>query len=416
MNKALTFILTPYNKNSIAALTGALETDPRTEALPLHFIRSRGDWVRRVTRLDRSHEHLIVALSFATPNAPAVTQELDRLRTLDLPGVTVIAGGPHPSGDPQGTLDMGVDAVVVGEGESTLPSLVKRWLAEESIVGLPGVVTRDANGQFVHGPRPPRVDLDEYPPCGLRHRRFGPIEISRGCPWACSFCQTPFLFGGRMRHRSVEAIAAWLDLACAAGYRYARFVTPDALAYGSEDGKMPNLAAIEQLLREAGRRVGRDQVYFGSFPSEVRPENVTPQTVALVTKYAANDNLVFGAQTGSPRLLRVLRRGHTVEDVYRATELTVQARLIPYVDFIFGLPGETEEDRELTLRMIADLTAMGGVIHSHTFMPLPGTPLAHAQPGRVDPQWHTLLDRLASQGQHIGQWRKQEQLAALVGT
>ena len=416
MNKALAFILTPYNKNSIAALTGVLETDPRTEALPLHFVRTRGDWVRRVARLARNHERLIVALSLATSNAPAVAQELARLRTLDLPGVTVIAGGPHPSGDPPGTLDMGVDAVVVGEGEITLPALVERLLAEESIAGLPGVVTRDANGQIVHGPRPPRVDLDDYPPCGLRHRRFGPIEISRGCPWACSFCQTPFLFGGRMRHRSVEAIAAWLDLACAAGYRYARFVTPDAFAYGSQDGKTPNLEAIERLLWEAGRRVGRDQVYFGSFPSEVRPENVTPETVALVTKYAANDNLVFGAQTGSPRLLHSLRRGHTVEDVYRATEVTVRAGLIPYVDFIFGLPGETEEDRELTLRMIADLTAMGGVIHSHTFMPLPGTPLAHAQPGRVDSQWHTLLDRLASQGQHIGQWRKQEQLAALTST
>lgn len=414
MKRALAFVLTPYNKNSIAALTGVLETDPRTEDLALHFVRSRGDWVLKMTRLARHHEKLIVALSFATPNAPGVAQELARLRTLDLPGVTVIAGGPHPSGDPEGTLNMGVDAVVVGEGESTLPTLVERLLSEESIVGLPGVITRDASGQVVKGPRPPRVDLNEYPPCGLRHRRFGPIEISRGCPWACSFCQTPFLFGGQMRHRSVEAITAWLDLACVAGYRYARFVTPDAFAYGSVDGKTPNLEAMERLLWETGRRVGRDQVYFGSFPSEVRPENVTPETVALVKKYAANDNLVFGAQTGSPRLLRALRRGHTVKDVYRATEVTVRAGLIPYVDFIFGLPGETEEDRELTLRMIADLTAMGGVIHSHTFMPLPGTPLAHAQPGRVDPQWYTLLDRLASQGQHIGQWRRQERLAILA--
>ncbi|MDY7039550.1 MAG: TIGR04013 family B12-binding domain/radical SAM domain-containing protein [Chloroflexota bacterium] len=416
MSKALAFILTPYNKNSIASLTGALETDPRTETLPLHFVRARGDWVHCVARLARNHERLVVALSFATPNAPTVAHDLTRLRALDLPGVIVIAGGPHPSGDPQDTLDMGVAALVVGEGENTLPALVERLLIEESVAGVPGVVTRDAGGQIVHGPRPPRVHLDEYPPCGLRHRRFGPIEISRGCPWACGFCQTPFLFGGRMRHRSVEAIAAWLDLACAAGYRYARFVTPDAFAYGSEDGKTPNLEAIERLLWEAGRRVGRDQVYFASFPSEVRPENVTPETVALVTKYAANDNLVFGAQTGSPRLLRSLRRGHTVEDVRRATEVTVQAGLTPYVDFIFGLPGETAEDRELTLHMIADLTAMGGVIHSHTFMPLPGTPLSHAQPGRVDPQWHALLDRLASQGQHIGQWRKQERLATLAST
>ena len=44
-------------------------------------------------------------------------------------------------------------------------------------------------------------------------------------------------------------------------------------------------------------------------------------------------------------------------------------------------------------------------------MPLPGTPLEDATPGRVDPALHPLLDRLASQGHQIGQWRKQEKLA-----
>ncbi|MGD2207588.1 MAG: TIGR04013 family B12-binding domain/radical SAM domain-containing protein, partial [Anaerolineae bacterium] len=47
----------------------------------------------------------------------------------------------------------------------------------------------------------------------------------------------------------------------------------------------------------------------------------------------------------------------------------------------------------------------------HTFMPLPGTPLEDAPPGRVDPALHPLLDRLASQGHQIGQWRKQEEIA-----
>jgi radical SAM superfamily enzyme YgiQ (UPF0313 family) len=136
--------------------------------------------------------------------------------------------------------------------------------------------------------------------------------------------------------------------------------------------------------------------------------------LALVTRYAANDNIAFGAQTGSPRLLRALRRGHTVGDIYQAAELALQAGLKPIIDFIFGLPGETEEDQQLSLRLMEHLAAMGATIHSHTFMPLPGTPLADAPPGQVTPEVESILGRLSKDELHIGQWRKQEELAAAV--
>jgi radical SAM superfamily enzyme YgiQ (UPF0313 family) len=152
-------------------------------------------------------------------------------------------------------------------------------------------------------------------------------------------------------------------------------------------------------------------VYFGTFPSEVGPETVTPEVVALVRRHCGNDNLIFGAQTGSDRLLHALRRNHTVGDVYRAAEVIVRGGLTPVVDLIFGLPGERAEDVAATLRLMEDLVALGAVLHTHTFMPLPGTPLEHAPPGRVDPALHPLLDRLASEGHQIGQWRKQEALA-----
>jgi B12-binding domain/radical SAM domain protein len=217
-----------------------------------------------------------------------------------------------------------------------------------------------------------------------------------------------------MRHRSVEAVAHWVREGVVAGYSYLRFVAPDAFAYGSPDGRTPNLEAIERLLFEMNQLMERELIYFGSFPSEVRPENVSAEALALVTRYAANDNIVFGAQTGSPRLLKELQRGHTVQDVYRAAEFTLRAGLKPIVDFIFGLPGETEEDQRLSLRLMEDLAAMGATIHSHTFMPLPGTPLADAPPGWVTPEVESILGRLGKDGLHTGQWRKQEELAATI--
>lgn len=196
------------------------------------------------------------------------------------------------------------------------------------------------------------------------------------------------------------------------GYSYVRFVTPNAFAYQSEDnGRTVNLDAIDQLLRGMAALVGKDQVYFGTFPSEVGPETVTPEAVALVKRHCGNDNLLIGAQSGSDRLLQEVHRRHSVADVYYAVEVIVAGGLVPIVDVIFGLPGEEGKDLAATVRLMEDLAAKGAVLHTHTFMPLPGTPLEDAPPGRVDSDLHPLLDRLASQGHQIGQWRKQEEIA-----
>jgi B12-binding domain/radical SAM domain protein len=409
----LAFVANKHNLNSIAALTGALEVDARTRTLPLHFLWQDGRLQSHLGRLAGEGQRLVVALSLATadlPDVPALMADLRALR----PAPFVVAGGPHPSARPTELLELGADAVVVGEGEEALPALLNRVLAGGSPAGLPGVATLDGDGAPVRGPRPEPIDLDAYPPLGVAHRRFGPIEITRGCPCACAFCQTSFLFGGRMRHRSVAHVVAWVERAMARGYSYVRFVTPNAFAYQSEDnGRTANLDAIERLLREMAALVGKELVYFGTFPSEVGPETVTPEAVALVRRYCGNDNLIFGAQTGSDRLLRALRRSHTVADIYRAAETIASGGLTPIVDLIFGLPGEEAEDVAATLRLIEDLVAMGAVLHTHTFMPLPGTPLENAPPGRVDPALHPLLDRLASQGHQIGQWRKQEGIARI---
>jgi B12-binding domain/radical SAM domain protein len=407
----LAFVANKHNLNSIAALTGALEADARTSTLPLQFLWQDERLMPRLRALGQETGRLIVALSFATANLPETAALLGELRELE-PEPFVIAGGPHPSARPGQVLQLGAGAVVVGEGEQALPALLERLLAGEPAAGLPGVAMLAANGGLLQGPRPKPVDLDEYPPLGVEHRRFGPIEITRGCPCACAFCQTSFLFGGRMRHRSVENVVAWVRQAMDRGYSYARFVTPNAFAYQSEDnGRTVNLVAIESLLREMAALLGKERVYFGSFPSEVGPETVTPEAVSLVRRYCANDSLIVGAQTGSDRLLRALHRSHTVADAYHAAEAIVAGGLRPVVDLIFGLPGEEAEDVAATLRLMEGLVGMGAVLHTHTFMPLPGTPLEDAPPGKVDPALHPLLDRLASQGHQIGQWRKQEEIA-----
>ena len=149
-------------------------------------------------------------------------------------------------------------------------------------------------------------------------------------------------------------------------------------------------------------------------PSEVRPEHVNPDTVKLVKKYADNDNLVIGAQSGSQRLLDVVHRGHDVESIYKAVDATLLAGLKVNVDFIFGLPGETDENMSSTLKVIKDLHQSGAKIHAHTFIPLPQTPLKDENTVRTSSALRKEINRLCANGMIYGLWRKQEKMASMI--
>jgi B12-binding domain/radical SAM domain protein len=292
-----------------------------------------------------------------------------------------IAGGPHPSACYREVARY-ADYVVVGEGEYTLPALLSA--IEDGRQIPPGVATESGYEPARH-----TVLLDGHPPFS---RIKGFIEISRGCPFGCGYCQTPRLFGRCMRHRSIDEISRY-----ASQYRDIRFVTPNAFAYGS-DGVHLRFEKVERLLRGL-----TGNVYFGTFPGEARPESIRPASLDLIVDYCANTRLHFGAQSGSDQVLRRLHRGHTVADVISAVELCEGYGLMPVVDFILGLPFETDEDQAATLDLITRVTRRGKA-HIHYFMPLPGTPLADCQPRTLLPQTEKILGRLALGGRITGSW------------
>ena len=405
---ALAFITNSANKNSIAALAGLIEAQSSLDGLSLRFLKSGGHLALRLGRTLAGYERTIVAYSFCTPRRAQVRQEMLQLRSLTAEAgssIYWIAGGPHPSGAPEDTLRMGFDYAVTGEAEETFLALLSRLLSDGDPSEVRGVATLQG-GEYLYTGRARLVrDLNEYPPFAPQHHRYGPIEITRGCPFACRFCQTSRLLGGSPRHRSPEIVAMWSERALADGVPFMRFVTPNALAYGSSDGREPDLSALEELLTRVGRVMGKEHVYLGSFPSEIRPEMVTDEAVRLIKRLAGNTNISMGAQSGSQRILDAMQRGHTVDDVYRACHIVLRHGLMPNVDVIFGLPGETRDDRDLTIQLVERLTDLGARIRTHAFIPLAGTPLAGEEPGVIDEQTDRLLGRLARDRQQHGSRR-----------
>jgi B12-binding domain/radical SAM domain protein len=263
---------------------------------------------------------------------------------------------------------------------------------------LPGFVSRTARG-----PRLPLADLDAFAPFAVKHRRFGPIELTRGCIYACRFCQTPFINKARFRHRSVDNVRYWVREMAGAGKRDVRFISPTSLSYGSTDETV-NLDAVEALLAGCREEMTPSmRLYFGTFPSEVRPEHVTPEALRVLKRHVDNDNLIIGGQSGSDDILKSSHRGHDVEAIERAVRVCVEGAFVPNVDFILGLPGETPQHVEQTLKLMERLTSVGARVHGHTFMPLPGTPFRAAAPGDIDAKTTVELDRLKV----YGHWKHQ---------
>lgn len=400
------------NQYSFNALLGAAEDEELLDLINVFFVKDPKQVHDKLRDLLHIDTKIMVAFSVVTFQVPEVINIVSSLRKkISSKKILWIAGGPHATGDPIELLSNGFDIVIRGEGEKVFTDLLKSIISKTDFETINGIGF-SKQGKYHLNPIGKRPDINAYSPFSIKYEKFGPIEISRGCPWTCSFCQTPFIFGVHVRHRAVPIICRYVKLMKSKGLTDIRFITPNAFMYGSRDGKTINLNAIENLLNSIRSTLGEEgRIYFGTFPSEVRPEHVTPETLELVKRYCNNDNLVMGAQSGSDKMLKYIHRGHSVDELIDAVELTLKSGLKANVDLLFGLPREKEEDTCLTLQLAKKLSVMGARIHAHTFMPLPGTPFWNMPPGKIDPRVKKEIEQLISIGKLYGNWRYQEKIA-----
>jgi B12-binding domain/radical SAM domain protein len=365
----------------------------------------------------RAADRVLVCWSFYSPDVATVADELREIRaTVPDPDhrITHLAGGVHAMAEPAATLGLGFDLVATGEGEQIAVDVVAALVDGHPLADVAGLAWLDGDGALVRTAPATRHPLDTFPPFAAQRRRYNPIEITRGCIYACRFCQTPYAFKATFRHRSVEAVADAVTHLRSRGMHYVRFLTPTSLSYGAT-GETPDLGALEALLAACRHAIGPDgKLYFGTFPSEVRPEHVTDETMALITRFCDNRSVQIGAQSGSEAVLASSKRGHDVDAVERAVRIALAHGLRPDVDLLFGLPGETDADARASLALAERLGSLGARMHGHTFLPLPGTPYRSAAPGAVSDAVRLDLERLAARGALYGQWARQERLAVTL--
>jgi B12-binding domain/radical SAM domain protein len=384
-NAKFIFLKNRFNKFSIRALITSFEKFFPT----LNYLLLDED--ESLYKLTFSDE--VLFFSFNTINAIKSIEMAKNLKS-KFNQITTVCGGAHPSAKKESLLNM-FDCVCVNEGEYILKEIVELYLSEKKVSGI------FENKKIVN-----LDDFDTYP---KKVKMFGAIEIMRGCQFKCAYCQTPMLFSKGLRCRSIENILHGVSYSFSHGKKDYRFITPDAASYMYKNGV--NIDAIYNLLSGIKKVTdNKGRIFFGSFPSEINPYFVNEDLVKVLKEFCSNKRVVIGLQSASPLQLRKMNRSPNISKIEETIELFLKYNFIVDVDFIFGLPYETEESIEETFSWI--LKWINRVrIHSHYFMPLPGSLWENEMPTEIPEKFVKLISQLEGKGKLFGQWNIQSKFS-----
>ncbi|WP_416187104.1 tRNA (N6-isopentenyl adenosine(37)-C2)-methylthiotransferase MiaB [Hafnia paralvei] len=197
------------------------------------------------------------------------------------------------------------------------------------------------------------------------------VSIMEGCNKYCTYCVVPYTRGEEVSRHADDVLFEIAQLA-AQGVREVNLLGQNVNAYRgpSFDG---DICTFAELLRLVAAIDGIDRIRFTtSHPIEFTDDIIavyedTPELVSF---------LHLPVQSGSDRILNLMKRTHTVLEYKSIIRKLRKARpdILISSDFIIGFPGETQEDFEQTMKLIAEVNF--DVSYSFVFSPRPGTPAA----------------------------------------
>jgi anaerobic magnesium-protoporphyrin IX monomethyl ester cyclase len=336
-------------------------------------------------------------------------------------GVPVVLGGSHPTVLPEQSLNYtGADMAAIGEGELTLVRVMDALKGKGSLSDIPSLAWRE-NGRIAVNPRAELIaEIDGLPIPDRsfinRSEYFGEVLLTgRGCPFDCAYCASRNIWGRKVRMRSVSSIIEELEIL--------RRVAESEQPWESELGR--TRAGEEPFDSRPGRWVVKvvddtftvnrkrtlkllDEIIAAGlncfeFTGGVRADTLD-ETLVEKMREANFRRVTLGVESGSPRILKMIRKGETNEDVKRAITLLRGAGIRSHAFFMIGLPDETPEDVELSKKLILDVQPDHVEINMVT--PYPGTDiftkLIPEDPAKIDRWYRWFHQGMATHSDRLG--------------
>jgi radical SAM superfamily enzyme YgiQ (UPF0313 family) len=305
--------------------------------------------------------------------------------------IQTLIGGPHITAMPEETLRMfpEFDVGFIGEAEETLVAYLHAMDTNSPLENVKGIAYRNSGTVYLTETRPFIENLDSLPfpawdllpdfpgrytPAVIRCKQMPASHLvtSRGCPMKCTFCDRS-VFGTRYRFFSVEYVFEMIKMLCD------KFRVKDILF---ED---------DCFTLYKSRVLSLCELISTNFPSISwsclgRVDSVDAEVLKIM-KQAGCWQIGFGIESGNTTILNTVEKKITLERIKEALSLTKKSGIHTKGFFILGLPHETTESIQETIRFAASVDLDDISVSYST--PFPGTVLNEKarEFGEFNPDW-----------------------------
>jgi radical SAM superfamily enzyme YgiQ (UPF0313 family) len=301
----------------------------------------------------------LVAVSAITSTAPQSYKLADMVRKA---GAVVVMGGTHTSFMPEEGLGH-ADFVVRGEGEFAFQELVDAIQRGDGFEQIQNLSYRTADGHVVNNPERPKIPNLDVNPIPDYHLISGwkpggviSVATSRGCPFSCTFCSVPGMYGHAFRTHSIERVLQ--ELQVHKGNMYTFF---------ADDIFTANKKRVKELLRGM---IARDLT--PQWGAQVRTETVDDPELLAMMRDSNCFNVYVGFESINPRTLKLFQKKQDLAKIERSIDRFHAHKIRIHGMFVVG----SDEDDLETIDATAEF-ALKHDIDSVQFMiltPIPGSP------------------------------------------
>lgn len=279
------------------------------------------------------------------PSAKLISRKIKSIR----PDIKIILGGVHATLAYRELMsESWFDFIIRGEGEFTLLDFMNGVPLER----INGLSYRKPDGTGVHNPPReaiPDLDMVPFPDrdsfiTATHNMDLGQIISGRGCPFACTYCASPAMWGRKnVRFRSVYDVVSELELLSK------RYQT--SMIYISDDTFTMKRGRSLEICDELKRR------NLGvTWKCDTRADCLDEELVAHM-KGAGCELIKIGVESGSDRILKMIRKGETKQKMMAAARTVKEQGIKLTVYLMIGFPGETDEDVRKTIDFAHELDA-----------------------------------------------------------
>lgn len=286
----------------------------------------------------------------------------------NFPSSIIIVGGPHVTAIPEEILrnNRNIDIAVRGEGEFTFLKILKKNAinniegisfrkGEEIVNNLPAQLIEDIN--FLPYPLRHLLNIENYRTSSKfpSKKPFTTVLTSRGCPFKCTFCAAPIIFGYKVRKRTPENVILELEEIV---NRY----------------KIKEIAFVDDTLTFDHKRLTE----ICSILKEMKLIWICSATVNTVNedilKFMSRTGckaIEFGIESGSERILNNIKKDITLKQAIDAVKWAKKSGILVSTTFIIGHLEEDKTSLEETLKFIKYIDS--DILHLSLLTPYPGT-------------------------------------------